>query len=69
MPDGAGDSGDSDPRANNASGLLLPALAAVLPAGQPLAVLSGQFRGGGGVRPARRRHPGLRGCNAGHGRG
>lgn len=41
MPDGAGDSGDSDPRANNASGLLLPALAAVLPAGQPLAVLSG----------------------------
>jgi glycerol-3-phosphate dehydrogenase (NAD(P)+) len=38
MPDGAG---DSDPRANNASGLLLPALAAVLPAGHPLAVLSG----------------------------
>ena len=41
--------GDSDPSAN-ASGLLLPALAAVLPAGQPLAVLSGPNFAGEVVR-------------------
>jgi len=41
MPDGAGDSGDSNNSIHRPSGLLLPALAAVLPAGQPLAVLSG----------------------------
>jgi glycerol-3-phosphate dehydrogenase (NAD(P)+) len=41
MPDGAGDSGDSNNSIHHPSGLLLPALAAVLPAGQPLAVLSG----------------------------
>jgi glycerol-3-phosphate dehydrogenase (NAD(P)+) len=41
--------GDSDPSAN-ASGLLLPALASVLPAGQPLAVLSGPNFAGEVVR-------------------
>jgi glycerol-3-phosphate dehydrogenase (NAD(P)+) len=41
--------GDSDPSAN-ASGLLLPALAAVLPAEQPLAVLSGPNFAGEVVR-------------------
>jgi glycerol-3-phosphate dehydrogenase (NAD(P)+) len=41
MPDGAVDSGDSNNSIHHPSGLLLPALAAVLPAGQPLAVLSG----------------------------
>jgi glycerol-3-phosphate dehydrogenase (NAD(P)+) len=41
--------GDSDPSAN-ASGLLLPVLASVLPAGQPLAVLSGPNFAGEVVR-------------------
>lgn len=51
MPDGAGDNNNNNNNSiHHPSGLLLPALAAVLPAGQPLAVLSGPNFAGEVVR-------------------